>query len=118
MARPKKEDSERRGQSMKFVVTDIERAQIEQAAGAYGLNLSEFCRRRTLGVRMPAGGVDRQQAAEATTALLRLGVNLNQIAKHTNAGRTPPADYIADLVERINAAMDRLDESSRLSARS
>lgn len=117
MARPKKEASARREQSMKFVVTDIERARIEQAAGAYGLTLSEFCRRRTLGARMPAGGVDRQQAAEATTALLRLGVNLNQIAKHTNAGRSPPTDYIADLIDRINAAMDQLDESNRPSAR-
>lgn len=109
MARPRKPDHERRRHELKFVATDIERARIEQAAAAYGLTLSEFFRRRALGGTMPAAAADRQQAAEATTALLRLGVNLNQIAKHINAGRTPPMGAITDLIERINAGIDQLD---------
>ena len=85
MARPKKPAHERRTENMNFFVTDLERVQIEHAAALHGLGLSEFFRRRSLGVRLPASSVNRQQMAEATTALLRLGVNLNQIAKHVNA---------------------------------
>jgi Bacterial mobilisation protein (MobC) len=38
-------------------------------------------------------------------ALLRLGVNLNQIARHMNAGRGAPPDLSA-LIARINALLD------------
>jgi hypothetical protein len=117
MARPKKPEHERREQQMKFVVTDEERVQIEQNASAYGLRLSEFFRRRSLGVRLPAGAVDRQAQAEATAALLRLGINLNQIAKHVNAGRAAPVAEISDLITRINSAMDQLHESGRVGQR-
>lgn len=117
MARPKKPEHERRTESMSFAVTDVERVQIEQAAASCGLGLSEFFRRRALGVRLPAGAVDRQAQAEATTALLRLGVNLNQIAKHVNAGREAPVAEISDLITRINSAMDQLHESGGTEAR-
>jgi len=113
MARPKKPDHERRTQSMSVALTDAEKAQLEQAARTYGLGLSEFIRRRILGVRLPAAIGDQQQAAEATAALLRLGVNLNQIARHTNAGRALPAGALSTLIERVNSAMDQLDESNR-----
>lgn len=97
---------------MSFYVNDIERAQIEQAAAAHGVGLSEFFRRRSLGQKMPVAA-ERQQQAETTTALLRLGVNLNQMAKHMNAGRSPAHDAIMELVGRINREMDKLDESYR-----
>jgi N-acyl-L-homoserine lactone synthetase len=113
MARPKKPAHERRTESMRFSVTDFERAQIEHAASAHGLGLSEFFRRRALGVRLPAAAVVSQQEAEATTALLRLGVNLNQIAKHVNAGRGTPVAELSDIIARINSAMDALYESGR-----
>lgn len=113
MARPTKPDHEKRNRQLGFFVTDIERAEIEQAAAACGLGLSEFFRRRALNVRMPANAVVQQHKAETTTALLRLGVNLNQIAKHMNAGRAAPLDQIEDLLSRINATMDQLDEPDR-----
>jgi hypothetical protein len=89
-------------------VTDMESIQIEQAASMRGMGLSEFVRRRALGTRMPAGIVDRQAQAEATTALLRLGVNLNQIAKHVNAGQGVAVGELNALIVRINAEMDNL----------
>ncbi len=113
MARPTLPDDEKRSSSFRFVVTDIERAEIEQAASACGLGLSEFFRRRSLGLRMPANAAVSQAKAETTTALLRLGVNLNQIAKHMNAGRAAPHGQIKDLLNRINATMDKLDERNR-----
>ncbi len=111
MARPTKPDHERKTRRINFVVTDIEGAQFEQAAKAHGLGLSEFFRRLASNARLPSAAVDRQAQAEATTALLRLGVNLNQIAKHVNAGRAVPDGKLADLITRIHSAMDTLDES-------
>lgn len=113
MARPHLPDDERRIRQFNFVVNETERAEIERTASAYGLGLSEFFRRRALGLRLPAGAADRQLKAETTTALLRLGVNLNQIAKHMNAGRAAPFDSITDLIDRINVTMDKLDERDR-----
>ena len=72
---------------------------------------SEFFRRRALGYRMPRSGIEQQKMAELTTALLRIGVNLNQIAHHVNAGRSTPVVELSDLIARINATMDALDES-------
>ena len=110
MARPKKPAHERRTESMRFSVTDVERVQIEHTAALHGLGLSEFFRRRALGVRLPAASAEKQQAAEATAALLRIGVNLNQIAKHVNAGRPAPVSELSDLIGRINRHMDKLDK--------
>lgn len=112
MARPKKPAHERRDLPPVGVrLTEIEKAQAEQSANAHGLNLSEFFRRRALGYRLPATNINRQQIAEATTALLRLGVNLNQIAHHVNAGRDTPVYELSDLIERINKTMDAFNDS-------
>jgi hypothetical protein len=64
---------------------------IHEGAGrlrnTYGLDLSEFIRRRTLGVPLPPHVAEQRTRATLATALLRLGVNLNQITRHMNAGR-------------------------------
>lgn len=118
MARPTLPDHERRSRGMRFAVTDIEGVELEQVAASYGLRLSEFFRSRVLGHRLPVAAVNQQQQAEATTALLRLGVNLNQIAKVVNAGRDVPDARLSDLLTRIHSTMDMLDESGGDRARS
>lgn len=111
MARPKSPDHERKDATPVGVrLSAVQRAELEHKADALGLGLSEFFRRRALGYRLPQIVAERQQAAEATTALLRLGVNLNQIAKHVNAGRDVPVAELSDLIQRVNHAMDQLDE--------
>ena len=113
MARPKKPAQDKRDRMLAVYVTDMEGIQIEQAASMRGMGLSEFVRRRALGTRMPAGIVDRQAQAEATTALLRLGVNLNQIAKHVNAGRAAPVAELSDIIARVNSAMEQLEKAGK-----
>lgn len=110
-------DHEKRGQPFGVRLSKIERAEVEQSAAAHGLDLSEFFRRRALGYRLPATNINRQKLAEATTALLRLGVNLNQIAHHLNAGRDTPVYELSNLISRINTAMDDLYESGGIEAR-
>ena len=92
MGRPKISPNERRDCQTKVLYTMRERAELEARAAAVGLSLSEFIRRRTLGVPLPPQSADRQTRDKLATALLRIGVNLNQITKHMNAGRAAPPE--------------------------
>ena len=71
-------------------LTDAERAEIERRADLYGVTLSDYVRSRALGASLPPSAADQATRAALTTALLRIGVNLNQITKHMNAGRSAP----------------------------
>lgn len=110
MVRPKKTSEERRDDVVGVRLTAQERAELDRFAGYYGLSVSEFMRRRALGYRLPAGEIERRQRAAVMTALMRLGVNLNQIAHHMNAGRGAPANLsaLSALIARIDTEMDRL----------
>jgi len=116
MARPKKLDHERRDRKAEIRLTSIEHAEFEQSASLVGMTLSDYFRTAAKhaqgGHRLKSTSkLDRDQMDKATVALLRLGVNLNQLTKHVNAGRPAPVVELADLIDRINAAMDQLDES-------
>ncbi len=83
-------------------MTAIEKVKLEERAQAVGLSVSEFVRRRSLGTPLPPVAADRVVKDKLATSLLRIGVNLNQIAKHMNAGRHAPPELPA-LVDTINA---------------
>lgn len=114
MGRPKKSPEELRDDPLHVMLTTRERAELEQRASAVGLTVSEFVRRQTLGRPLPASAGDRRTRATLATALLRLGVNLNQITRHMNAGRFAPP-YLPELIEDIRGHVERLtrDESDR-----
>lgn len=108
MARPKKAFDEVRGRPLGVRLTDAERAELESHAAAYGLTAAEFMRRRSLGYRLPPTQAAVRTEALLATALMRLGVNLNQLAKHANAGKTVLSATIEELAGRIHAVLDRL----------
>lgn len=113
MGRPKLSPEERRDCQTTVLYTIQERAELERRADAVGLSLSEFIRRRTLGVPLPPQSADRQTRDKLATSLLRIGVNLNQITKHINAGRHAPPELPA-LVATINTHLKILtNEPSR-----
>lgn len=87
-------------------VTMSERAEIEHSAAVHGISPPEFMRRRSLGYRLPPASPDQQALAALVHELNRHGVNLNQIARHMNAGRGAPP-YLSALIERIRALLDR-----------
>jgi hypothetical protein len=109
MARPKKAAQERRDGMVGVRVTMAERVQIERNARMLGVSPAEFMRRRSLGYRLPPAVDGQQQTAELATALLRIGVNLNQLTRHVNAGALPPPDILPGLLARINALLDETD---------
>ena len=113
MGRPKLSPEARRDCQTTVLYTMQERAELEARARALGLSLSEYIRRRTLGVPLPPQSADRETRDKLATSLLRIGVNLNQITKHMNAGRHAPPELPA-LVATINTHLKILtDEPSR-----
>ena len=105
MARPKKAPEEKREDRLNPRLTTAERAEIEQHAAILGISPSDFVRRRSLSYRLPAALAVQRHVAALAVALLRIGVNLNQIAHHMNAGRGAPPDLSA-LISRIEAILD------------
>ena len=105
MARPKKAPEEKREDRLNPRLTTAERAEIESHAAILGISPSEFMRRRSLDYRLPVALAVQRHVAALAVALLRLGVNLNQIARHMNAGRGAPPDLSA-LIARIEAILD------------
>lgn len=108
MARPKKAPEERRDDRLEVRLTARERAALDTAAARHGLTAAEFTRRRSLSERMPATTAAGRDTAAVATALIRLGVNLNQIAHHVNAGRSVPIPSLTALMARIEGELDRL----------
>lgn len=107
MGAPRKSPDAKRDVRTAVMLTAIERAQLEERASACGLTLSEFLRRQALGRAMPASAIDNRARSVLATALLRLGVNLNQITRHMNAGRADSFQLPA-LIDDIRAHIDRL----------
>jgi hypothetical protein len=112
MGRPKLPPGERRDVPTTVMMTEIERAQLENLAASHGLSVSEFVRRRVRSAPLPKAAGDRVLDAKLATALLRLGVNLNQIARHMNAGRHAPPDLPA-LIDTIKLHVNRLTDDPR-----
>lgn len=113
MARPKKniEDLHCHSASVRF--TTAEYVRLQHTARSMNISVSEFIRRRALGHRLPPVSSDQELIAKLTNALLRLGVNLNQVAKIANIKEKVLSNMLYDLIVRINEKMDELDESNR-----
>jgi hypothetical protein len=117
MARPKKHPHELRDARAVVRLTDEEQAELEQRAAGAGFTVSEYFRQCAFHHKPPADLAERRERASLTAALLRLGVNLNQIARHMNAGRDAPPDLPA-LLSDIRNHVDRLAyDTSGISAR-
>ena len=112
MGRPQKSPDERRDHRTAVMLTMAERAQLESRAASVGLTISEYMRRRALHVPLPPQAADRHVRDKLATALLRIGVNLNQITKHMNAGRNAPPDLPA-LVATIQTHLKILNDEPR-----
>jgi hypothetical protein len=107
MARPKKTPEELRTEMLGVRMTMAELVAVERDANLLGISPPEFTRRRTLGYLLPAPLAVQREQARLGAMLNRLAVNLNQIARHMNAGRGAPA-YLSALIARINALLDEI----------
>lgn len=104
MGRPTKTNEEKKA-NFTLRLTAADRAEITRNASLLGLSPAEFIRRRSLGYQLPGTLAAQRQEAVRNTALLRLGVNLNQITRHANAGRDLP-EHLPELLAAIMAELD------------
>ncbi|MEM6890250.1 MAG: plasmid mobilization relaxosome protein MobC [Pseudomonadota bacterium] len=85
MARPKKQQDERRSETARFRVTLAEREFIRMQARTAGLPETEYLRRRALGHAIPPAP-QRSSDPALVSELNRIGVNVNQLARATHRG--------------------------------
>jgi hypothetical protein len=92
-----------------FKPTPMERAVIEDKAAEAGLSVAEFVRLAALGhpVQVRHG---RELSPPDRLAMQRIGVNLNQMAKHMNAGRSVAADAVLAALADWQALAEHLQK--------
>jgi len=83
MARPRKENPDRKSRVLRSRATESEFAAASAKAAKAGLDISEYIRRMALHGRVEARRTD-PVSFELITELKRVGNNLNQIAYHAN----------------------------------
>ena len=106
MARPRLAAEERRERTIGVRVTAAEAAELANRAAAARESLGAYMRRRALGQPVRIAAVRRLGAAELRE-LLRIGVNLNQVARVLNSGAAAP-EGTREAVERLSELVEEL----------
>lgn len=86
----------------RFRATADEVKKIEEKAKKAGLNFSEYCRQAALDKQLT-----EYMPAELRLEVLKLGNNLNQLARIANTGKLPGAGIaeLNEIVERLLATL-------------
>jgi uncharacterized protein (DUF1778 family) len=113
--RPRKTETDRRGEHLRVRVRPDELAAIEQRAAACNMALSDFVREQALSGAVLVRQFNTLSAVDRHD-LARIGSNLNQIARACNAtGDTARARNIHAHLEELRRFMDRLDADRQAS---
>lgn len=104
--RPEKSEKDALSSRIAFRVTADERQQVEAAAAAAGVSVSNYARALVLTARPPRRPRG-QASATALAELNRAGVNLNQIARALNRGGSIPSD-LGETLAQVRAAVEKL----------
>ena len=86
MARPKKQEHEKRSETARFRLTLAEREYIRSQARNAGMAETDYLRARALGLSVSPARSTRTDPA-LVTELNSIGVNVNQLAAATHMGR-------------------------------
>lgn len=99
MSRPRLAETARRTAQLRVRLTDGELATLQATAAQAGIAFPDFVRERALTGRVT---VDQRQslAPEVWRELRRIGVNLNQIARHLNGNPGPASAPILSAVRK------------------
>jgi hypothetical protein len=81
------------------------------AEGGYA-TVSAYVRAVALQTKLAQARTIRRADPALLIELNRIGVNLNQIAKIVNTGRTPPYNMLEEALLRLNELMDQLQDLS------
>ena len=110
MARPTKAPHEKRSASLPPVrVTQAELHSLQEQAEAVRLSPSEFIRQRVLSGRITPPRSPAQ--ASLIAELNRVGVNLNQIARQLNRGRSPDPHHLDHVLHELTQTLQKAARS-------
>lgn len=87
MARPRKQEHERRTASIRADLTEAEKVFVQEQAARAGLSAAEYTRRRVLGYAVVSPAASRRADPALITELNRVGVNVNQLARAVHTDR-------------------------------
>ncbi len=104
--RQKKSPEAVRSQIISFRVKPSEFDKLKSQAESLGLDVGHFCRTLVLGKKVESVLV-KQANQEVVRQLSRIGVNINQVAKHYNQG-TQAETSLRELVVQLREVMGRL----------
>ena len=104
--RPKKDPADRRTISHGLKLSQKEKDQLERNAGAAGLSVNEYLRRKALGGKSVSAKSDQ----ETRTELRDIGNNLNQLARAANMGNLEEvAEAVQSGIKDLREALKRLE---------
>lgn len=75
------------------------------------MSVPMFCKKKAQGARMKAPLIDRQGAIQIASELRKIGVNVNQIAKHLNSGGNASEGQINALQRELNDIWQQLSSA-------
>lgn len=111
MARPEKQDGEKRSETARFRLTLAEREWLRAQARQANLSETEFMRRRVLG--QPVRAASEAAADPALVmALNRVGVNVNQLAKSVHVD-SAFQQYWREVGDELRAVLAKAVEGIR-----
>lgn len=85
-----------------FRVNEQEYQNLEQLAKSFGMSVSAFCKEKVKGTKMKAPRIDREGAIHIASELRKIGVNINQMAKHLNMGEKVSEGQINALQKELS----------------
>lgn len=94
-----------------FRVSEQEYQRLEQMASNLGMTVPTFCKKKAQGAKMKAPLIDRQGALQIASELRRIGVNVNQIAKHLNSEGKVSEGQINALQKELNDLWQQLSSA-------
>lgn len=94
-----------------FRVSEHEYQRLEQMANNVGMSVPMFCKKKAQGARMKAPLIDRQGALQIASELRRIGVNVNQVAKHLNSGLNISEGQINALQKELSDIWQQLSSA-------
>ena len=106
-----------RNRIVRFRVSEEDVTKLKDLAKARGLSLSDMIRRSALSVRMPSRTFDHTHAvllARMLGELGRVGSNMNQLARRSNAGKLEGYQrQLSETITEIDMLRSRIRELIR-----
>jgi len=96
-----------------FRISEEEYNRLKQMADDTGLSLSGFVKRKALDIKTKNPKIAKKDAVEIASELRRIGVNLNQAARHLNhkeGGLYEATDSLVGVLEEVRAEVKKIWE--------